>query len=103
MSCAMLAAGGSALYLASVLISGFGYGYKAVFLLLAIPLLSMWAGSSTRSIASSSLLVIIFVAIESFVVWNTVLATTVGVVAAAFSLGAAGPLLFEKRARSVIS
>jgi hypothetical protein len=37
------------------------------------------------------------------VVWNTVLATTVGVVAAAFSLGAAGPLLFEKRARSVIS
>ncbi|MDA9227228.1 hypothetical protein N9P34_01575 [Actinomycetota bacterium] len=103
MSCAMLAAGGSALYLASVLISGFGYGYKAAFLLLAIPLLSLWVGSSTRSIASSSLLVIIFVAIESFVVWNTVLATTVGVVAAAFSLGAAGPLLFEKRASSAIS
>jgi len=103
MSCAMLAAGGSALYLASVLISGFGYGYKAVFLLLAIPLLSLWVGSSTRSIAASSLLVIIFVAIESFVVWNTVLATTVGVVAASFSLGAAGPLLFEKRARSAIA
>ncbi|MDE0974635.1 MAG: hypothetical protein OSA11_06035 [Candidatus Nanopelagicales bacterium] len=103
MSCAMLAAGGSALYLVSVLISGFGYGYKAVFLLLAIPLLSLWVGSPTRSIAASSLLVIIFVAIESFVVWNTVLATTVGIVAAAFSLGAAGPLLFEKRARSAIS
>ncbi len=103
MSCAMLAAGGSALYLASVLISGFGYGYKAAFLLLAIPLLSLWVGSSTRSIAASSLLVIIFVAIESFVVWNTVLATTVGVVAAAFSLGAAGPLLFEKRASSAIA
>ena len=103
MSCAMLAAGGSALYLASVLISGFGYGYKAAFLLLAIPLLSLWVGSSTRSIAASSLLVIIFVAIESFVVWNTVLATTVGVVAASFSLGAAGPLLFEKRARSAIA
>ncbi|MBT5806557.1 MAG: hypothetical protein HOI16_04615, partial [Actinobacteria bacterium] len=103
MSCAMLAAGGSALYLASVLISGFGYGYKAVFLLLAIPLLSLWVGSSTRSIAASSLLVIIFVAIESFVVWNTVLATTVGVVAASFSLGAAGPLLLEKRARSAIA
>ena len=103
MSCAMLAAGGSALYLVSVLISGFGYGYKAVFLLLAIPLLSLWVGSPTRSIAASSLLVIIFVAIESFVVWNTVLATTVGVVAAAFSLGAAGPLLFSQRARSPIS
>jgi hypothetical protein len=103
MSCAMLAAGGSALYLVSVLISGFGYGYKAVFLLLAIPLLSLWVGSPTRSIAASSLLVIIFVAIESFVVWNTALATTVGVVAAAFSLGAAGPLLFSQRARSPIS
>ena len=103
MSSAMLASGGSALYLASVLISGFGYGYKAVFLLLAIPLLSMWVGSSTRSIASSSLLVIIYVALESFVVWNTVLATTVGIVVAAFSLGAAGPLLFLNRTQTPIS
>jgi len=86
---AMLAAGGSALYLASVLIAGFGYGYKAVFLLLTIPLLSRWVGSPTRVIAASSLLIIIFVAVESFVVWNTVLATTVGVVAASFALGAA--------------
>jgi hypothetical protein len=93
---AMLAAGGSALYLASVLIAGFGYGYKAVFLLLAVPLLSRWVGSPTRAVAGSSLLVLIFVAIESFVVWNTVLATTVGVVAAAFSLGAAGLLLFGR-------
>ncbi len=100
---AMLAAGGSALYLASVLIAGFGFGYKAVFLLLAIPLLSRWVGSPTRVIAASSLLIIIFVAIESFVVWNTVLATTVGVVAAAFSLGAAGSLLFGQRARRPIS
>ncbi len=86
---AMLAAGGSALYLASVLIAGFGFGYKAVFLLLAIPLLSRWVGSPTRVIAASGLLIIIFVAIESFVVWNTVLASTVGVVAASFALGAA--------------
>jgi hypothetical protein len=100
---AMLAAGGSALYLASVLIAGFGYGYKAAFLLLAIPLLSRWVGSTERVIAASSLLIIIFVAIESFVVWNTVLATTVGVVAAAFSLGAAGSLLFGRRARSPVS
>jgi uncharacterized membrane protein len=100
---AMLAAGGSALYLASVLIAGFGYGYKAVFLLLAIPLLSRWVGSPTRAISASSLLIIIFVAIESFVVWNTVLATTVGVVAAAFSLGAAGSLLYGRRISSPVS
>jgi uncharacterized membrane protein YfcA len=91
------------LYLASVLIAGFGYGYKAVFLLLAIPLLSRWVGSPTRAISASSLLIIIFVAIESFVVWNTVLATTVGVVAAAFSLGAAGSLLYGRRISSPVS
>ena len=90
---AMLAAGGSALYLASVLIAGFGYGYKAVFLLLAIPLLSRWVGSPTRAIAASSLLVLIFVAIESFVVWNTVLATLAGIVIAGFALGLSGTVL----------
>jgi hypothetical protein len=39
------------------------------------------------------LLILIFIAIESFVVWNTVLVTTVGVVAAGFALGAALPML----------
>jgi hypothetical protein len=97
---AMLAAGGSVLYLASVLFAGFGYGYKAVFLLLAVPLLSRWVGSQIRVVAGSSLLILIFIAIESFVVWNTVLATTVGVVAAAFALGASGFLLPKKQVRS---
>jgi hypothetical protein len=97
---AMLAAGGSVLYLASVLVAGFGYGYKAVFLLLAVPLLSRWVGSRIRVVAGSSLLILIFIAIESFVVWNTVLATTVGVVAAAFALGASGFLLPRKQVRS---
>jgi hypothetical protein len=97
---AMLAAGGSVLYLASVLFAGFGYGYKAVFLLLTVPLLSRWVGSQIRVVAGSSLLILIFIAIESFVVWNTVLATTVGVVAAAFTLGASGFLLPKKQVRS---
>jgi hypothetical protein len=79
--------------LASVLVAGFGYGYKAVFLLLAVPLLSRWIGSQIRVVAGSSLLILIFIAIESFVVWNTVLVTTVGVVAAGFALGAALPML----------
>jgi len=85
---AILAAGGSAVYLASVLIAGFGYGYKAAFLLLAIPLVSRLVGSKVRIIAASGLLVLLSIAIESVVVWNTVLVTTVGVLAAGFALGA---------------
>ena len=94
---AMLAAGGSALYLASVLVSGFGYGYKVGFLLLAIPLLSRWVGSRERVVSSSIVMILVFIAIESVVVWNTVLVTTVGVVAAAFALGFAGSFLLGQR------
>jgi len=82
-----LAAGGSALYLASVLVAGFGYGYKAVFLLLVVPLASAMVGVSTRLVASSSLAIVLLISVESVVVWNTVLATTAGLTVAGFGLG----------------
>ena len=83
-----LAAGGSALYLASVLVAGFGYGYKAVFLLLVVPLVSLMVGVSRRVVASSSLAIVLLIGVQSVVVWNTVLATSAGLVVAGFGLGA---------------
>ena len=83
-----LAAGGSALYLASVLVAGFGYGYKAAFLLLVVPLASVLVGASKRVVASSSLAIVLLIGVESLVVWNTVLATSAGLVVAGFGLGA---------------
>jgi len=83
-----LAAGGSALYLASVLVAGFGYGYKAAFLLLVVPLVSLMVGAPRRVVASSSLAIVLLIGVESMVVWNTVLATTAGLVVAGFGLGA---------------
>jgi len=59
--------------------------------------LSRRVGSQIRVVAGSSLLILIFIAIESFVVWNTVLVTTVGVVAAGFALGAAMQLLIKNQ------
>ena len=86
----MLAVGGSALYLTSVLIAGFGYGYKAAFLLPVIPLVSVMLRDRHRVIASSGLAVLLLVGVESVVVWNTVLVTIAGLVIAGFGLGAGG-------------
>jgi len=86
---AMLAIGGSALYLSSVLVAGFGYGYKATFLLLALPLLSRLPGSRARIVAGSGLAVVLLIGVQSVVVWNTVMVTIAGLAAASFALGGA--------------
>lgn len=84
---ATLAMGGAALYLASVLVGGFGWGYKAVFLLLCVPIVAFRRELSASQL-SSALAVLILLGISSIVVWNTLLATLAGVVAASFALGA---------------
>jgi hypothetical protein len=93
---AMLAVGGSSLFLASVLGGGFGYAYKAAFLLLAVPLLSRPARARRRVVLYSSVVMLVLVAIASIVVWNTVMATTAGLVAAGFAFGAAVPALLRR-------
>ena len=84
----MLAAAGSALFLASVVVGGFGWGYKAAFLLLGVPLLAEGTAVRRPWVARSSLVVLLFTGIASVVVWNTVLATLAGTVAASFMFGA---------------
>ena len=84
---AMLAAGGSVLYLASVLLAGFGWGYKAAFLLLCVPLVAGFVRACRAAVVASAVLVLALVTIQSVVVWNTVLATTCGIVAGSFCAG----------------
>lgn len=91
----MLAAGGAGLYLASVLVAGFGWGYKAVFLLLAVPLVSQLMSNRQRLIASAAVIVLLLLGISSVVVWNTVMATTSGIIAAAFAMGLSLTLLLK--------
>ena len=91
---AMLAVAGSAVFLASVLVGGFGWAYKAVFLVLTVPLLAAVArGSRPRLFAGLSMLAL--AGIASVVVWNTTLATLAGLVAASFALGASAVLLWR--------
>jgi hypothetical protein len=85
----MLAVGGSAVFLAAVLYAGFGWGYKAAFLLLCVPLVSLTSARS-RAMLFSSVAVLAMIAISSVVVWNTLLATMAGIIAASFALGAGG-------------
>jgi len=100
----MLAVGGSALYLASVLVAGFGYGYKAAFLLLVVPLVSLWLGARKRVLVSAGLAVTLLVGIESVVVWNTVLATLAGLIVAGFGVGAGIGVIWQSlRASSQVS
>ncbi len=84
---AMLAAGGSAMYLSSVLIAGFGYAYKATFLLLAVPALSRLPSSRRRVVAASGLAALLLLGVQSVVVWNTVMVTIAGLAAGSFALG----------------
>jgi len=90
-----LAAGGGVLYLAVVLVAGFGYGYKATFLLLAIPLLSAWPSNKSRILVAVALAAVLLIGIESVVVWNTVLATLAGVIAGGIALGAGAAVLIR--------
>ena len=92
---AMLAVAGGALYLASVLLAGFGWGYKATFLLLVVPLVSALVASGMRFVAASGVAVLLLVGIQSVVVWNTVMVTTAGLIAAGFAVGIGGVTLLR--------
>jgi hypothetical protein len=84
---AMLAVAGSSMFLAPVLVAGFGFAYKAPLLLLCVPLVAALTRSSRTVVVASSVAVLALIAIVSFIVNNTMLATLAGVIAASFALG----------------
>lgn len=90
---AMIAISGSSLFLASVLIAGFGWAYKAAFLLLAVPLVSSLLRSRSGAVVSSSVTILLLLGVSAVVVWNVVLATLAGIVIAGFAFGLAGVVL----------
>lgn len=91
----MLAVAGSSMFLVSVLVAGFGWAYKAVFLLLAVPLVSGLVRSRSALVVSSSVTILLLIGVTAVVVWNVVLATLAGVVVAGFILGLSGVILLR--------
>ena len=59
----------------------------AAFLLLCVPLVARFVRGSRAAVVASAVLVLALVTIQSVVVWNTVLATTCGIVAGSFCAG----------------
>jgi len=98
-SAAALAAGGAALYLSSVFLSGFGYGYKAVFLLAGIPLaaavLARGSRSGHRPLVGTGLVIVLLLGVQSVIMWNTVLATQAGLIAAGFLIGCGSTVMLR--------
>ena len=96
----MLASMGGALFLASILLAGFGWAYKATFLIMCIPLASLVPAYRSRARTYASVVVLSLTVVACLVVWNTVLATLAGVVAGSFSLGASLVLLIRRSSAS---
>ena len=78
-----------------MLVAGFGWAYKATFLLLAVPLVSVLLRSRSTAVVSSSVTVLLLIGVTAVVVWNVVLATLAGVVIAGFVFGLAGVVLLR--------
>ena len=90
----LLALAGGLLYLSSVALTGFAYGYKAAFLVLLVPGLRV-RNHWPRIAVWSTLVAIALVLISFVVVWNTVLATLAGVVVSSLVVGQATYVLFR--------
>jgi len=95
----MLGAMGGSLFLAAIVVAGFGWAYKSIFVLLCIPVMSLAAVYRKRARTYASIVGVCMAVIAAIVVWNTVLATLAGVIAGAFGLGASISLLLRRPSR----
>jgi hypothetical protein len=99
----MLGAAGSGLFLASVLVGGFGWAYKAAFLLLGVPLLSWLVMQKNRQAIFAGVTGLALTAVCSIVVWNTLLASLAGIIAASIMAGLSFSLMVLSVARQMRS
>lgn len=92
----LLALAGSLLYLSSVAVTGFAYGYKAAFLILLIPMVR-WSPRLSRAMLWTLLALLSLSVIAFLVVWNTVLATTAGTLVACVVAGWSAYVIVSER------
>jgi hypothetical protein len=91
----MLASSGSLLFLASVLVAGFGFGYKADFLLLLVPLFALPRQAKQRFLLYSSVVALLLIAIPLIVAYSILLTSLAGITIAAMGLGASSAILWR--------
>ena len=84
----MLGSAGSTLFLASVLVAGFGFAYKAAFLLLLVPLFALPNRSQHRFLLYTSVVALLLIAIPLIVAYSILLTSLAGITVASMGLGA---------------
>lgn len=86
-----LSLGGTTVFLSAVLIGGFGFMYKGVFLLLAVPMLALplrTRSSDSRWVLYTSVFSLVLLVYAMTFAYASVLTTLAGIVAASIGLGA---------------
>ncbi len=83
---AMLGSAGSTVFLASVLVAGFGFAYKAAFLLLLLPLMSLPRRPRQHFLLYTSLVTMLLVSIPLIVGYSILLTSLAGILAASIGL-----------------
>ena len=91
----MLGSTGSTLFLASVLIAGFGFAYKAAFLLLLVPLFALPTRSQHRFLLYTSVVALLLIAIPLIVAYSILLTSVAGIMVASMGLGASLTVLWR--------
>ncbi len=86
---AILAASGATLFLLTILIAGFGFQYKAAFLLLCAPLLGVLATQRNRAALYTALVCAALTAVACVIGYSILLTSIAGLVAGSLLLGAA--------------
>lgn len=84
---AMLAASGSTLFLLTILVAGFGFQYKAAFLLLCAPMLGVLAILKNRAALYTGLVCAALIAIACVIGYSILLTSISGLVAGSILLG----------------
>lgn len=92
---AMLGSAGSAVFLASVLVAGFGFAYKAAFLLLIVPLLARPLHPRDRFLLYTSLVTLLLITIPLIVGYSILLTSLAGILAASIGAGASLTVLWR--------
>lgn len=91
----MLGSAGATLFLASVLIAGFGFAYKAAFLLLLVPLFALPARTKNRFLLYTSIVALILITLPLIIAYSILLTSLAGIVAASMGLGASLAILWR--------
>lgn len=88
----LLALAGVVMFFFSIGIAGFGFAYKAAFLLMAVPLLSLPRSGSPRFALYTSIVALTLVGLTLIVGYSILLTSLAGLIASAIGMGAATTL-----------